>query len=375
MGKLSPSTRIFALVIKEILTLFKDPKGRLVLIGPPLLQLFVFSFAATMEIKNVSFGIFNQDSGKHGYEIIQRFIGSPTFSRVFFIQKQSDIQSIIDNQKAMVVMTIPQDFSRKIEANLQANVQLILDGRRSNATQIVNGYINNIIGNYAQELQKTSRATTMTPPVMVTRSWFNENLLYMWFTVPSLVCILSMLISLVITALSVARERELGTFDQLLVSPLTPYEILIGKTIPAIIIGLAEGLIMWAAAVWLFKVPFYGSSLLMVYILFIFIMSTVGVGLFISSMCKTQQQAILGVFIYMVPVVTLSGYASPVENMPEWLQDLTWFNPLKFTLIAVIGIFLKGMPALEVFITTWPLLLVGAVTLFIAGWFFKQRME
>lgn len=238
----------------------------------------------------------------------------------------------------MVVMTIPQDFSRKIESNSQANIQLILDGRRSNATQIVNGYISSIIENYNQEIQKTHGAI-MTPLVMVTRSWFNENLLYLWFTVPSLVCILSMLISLVVTALSVARERELGTFDQLLVSPLTPYEILIGKTIPAIIIGLAEGLLMWVAAVWLFDVPFYGSPLLMVYILFIFIMSTVGVGLFISSMCKTQQQAILGVFIYMVPVVTLSGYASPVENMPEWLQDLTWFNPLKFTLIAVIGIF------------------------------------
>lgn len=374
MAKLSPTTRIFALVIKEILTLFKDPKGRIVLIAPPLLQLLIFSFAATMEIKNISIGILNQDSGKHGYEVIQRFIGSPTFSKVFFIQKQSDIKPIIDNQEAMVVMTIPQDFSRKIESNSQANIQLILDGRRSNATQIVNGYITSIIENYNQEIQKTHGAI-MTPPVMVTRSWFNENLLYLWFTVPSLVCILSMLISLVVTALSVARERELGTFDQLLVSPLTPYEILIGKTIPAIIIGLAEGLLMWVAAVWLFDVPFYGSPLLMVYILFIFIMSTVGVGLFISSMCKTQQQAILGVFIYMVPVVTLSGYASPVENMPEWLQDLTWFNPLKFTLIAVIGIFLKGMSALEVFITTWPLLLVGAVTLFIAGWFFKQRME
>lgn len=374
MRKLSSTTRIFALVIKEILTLFKDPKGRLVLIAPPLLQLFIFSFAATMEIKNISLGIFNQDSGKHGYEIIQRFIGSPTFSKVFFIQKQSDVKAIIDNQKAMVVMTIPQDFSRKVEANVQANIQLILDGRRSNATQIVNGYINSIIGNYDQELQKTS-TPTMTPPIMVTRSWFNENLLYLWFTVPSLICILSMLISLMVTALSVARERELGTFDQLLVSPLTPYEILIGKTIPAIIIGMTEGCLMWAAAVWLFKIPFFGSPLLMVYILFSFIMSTVGVGLFISSMCKTQQQAILGVFIYMVPIVTLSGYASPVENMPQWLQDLTWFNPLKFTLIAVIGTFLKGMSALEVFITTWPLLLVGAVTLFIAGWFFKRRME
>ncbi|HBD9374709.1 TPA: ABC transporter permease [Legionella pneumophila] len=374
MGKLSPTTRIFALVIKEILTLFKDPKGRIVLIAPPLLQLFVFSFAATMEIKNISLGILNQDSGKHGYEIIQRFIGSPTFSKVFFIEKQSEIKSIIDNQEAMVVITIPQDFSRKVYANSQANIQLILDGRRSNATQIVNGYISNIIQNYDQELQKTGRAL-MTPPIMVNRSWFNENLLYMWYTVPSLICILSMLIALVVTALSVARERELGTFDQLLVSPLTPYEILIGKTIPAIIIGLAEGLLMWAAGVWLFNVPFHGSAIVMVYVLFIFIMSTVGVGLFISSMCKTQQQAILGVFIYMVPIVMLSGYASPVENMPEWLQDLTWFNPLKFTLIAVIGIFLKGMSALEVFITTWPLLLVGAVTLFIAGWFFKQRME
>lgn len=373
MRKQSSLTRIFALVRKEILTLLKDPKGRLVLIAPPLLQLFVFSFAATMEIKNVSIGIFNQDLGKEGYELVQRIVGSPTFTKVFFIYRQEEIKDVIDNQKAMVVMTIPQDFSRKLNANALAKIQVILDGRRSNAAQIVNGYINTIVGNFEQEWQKTPNPPL--PPIMIIRSWFNENLLYLWFTVPAMICILSMLISLVVTALSVARERELGTFDQLMVSPLTPSEILVGKTLPALIIGMTEGALMWAAAIWFFKVPFHGSAFLMIYLLFIFMMSSVGVGLFISSICKTQQQAVLGVFIYMVPVVTLSGYASPVENMPQWLQTLTWFNPLKFTLVAVMGIFLKGMPASEIFVTTWPLLVVGAVTLAIAAWFFKQRME
>lgn len=367
-------SRIYALTIKEMITLFNDPKSRLVLIAPPLLQLFIFTFASTLDVKNVTLGIFNQDHGKHGYEIVQRLVGSSTFTYLRFIHRQSSIKSMIDQQKSMAVLVIPSDFSKSIEAKRPADLQLILDGRRSNATQIVYGYLSEIIEAYSQQLQ--TQAQLLSPNVTIlNRSWFNPNLLYLWFIVPSLICILSMLIALVVTALSVARERELGTFDQLLVSPLTPYEILTGKTLPAVIIGMLEGALMWAAAIWFFKVPFEGAFILMIYTLLLFILSTVGIGLFISSLCKTQQQAILGVFIYMVPVVTLSGYASPVENMPTWLQYLTWFNPLKFTLIAVKGIFLKNMSWEAVFFNTWPLILISIVTLYIAAWFFKTRME
>ncbi len=363
-------TRIPSLVVKEMLALFRDPKSRIVLIMPPLLQLIIFAFAATLEVKNISLAIYNEDTGKHGMEIVQRFNGSPFFPNIFFVQNEQDIDPAIDQQQALAAVHIPANFSRNIEANDRASLQVILDGRRSNAAQIANGYIAEIVNRYNTEI-----TTRPLPVIVVARNWFNENLLYLWFTIPSLVAILSMLIALIVTALSVARERELGTFDQLLVSPLTPMEILIGKTIPAIVIGMAEGCLIWAVAVTVFKVPFTGSPPLLLFALFIFVMSIVGIGLAISSVSKTQQQAILGAFVFMVPAVTLSGYAAPVENMPEWLQAVTSANPLKHFLITVKGLFLKDMPFADVWTNTWPLLVIGVVTLSLASWFFARRME
>lgn len=366
--------RISALIVKELLTLFRDPKSRFLLLGPPFLQLFIFAFAATLEVKNVSLVIYNQDHGHHGYEIIQRFSGSPTFSNISFVDNESKFAPAIDEQKAIAAIHIPQNFSRDIEAGNQANIQLILDGRRSNAAQIVNGYITQIITSYGQE-QLTFQTTLSPVAVIVSRNWFNENLLYLWFTVPSLVGILAALIALMVTSLSVARERELGTFDQLLVSPLMPYEILIGKTVPAILIGLFEGLLIFIVSQTVLGVPFTGSFILLVLAIFAFVMSTVGIGLFISSISKTQQQAILGAFIFLVPAVTLSGYASPIENMPDWLQKIIFINPVKHFLITVKGLFLKDMGYMDVWANSWPLLIIGMFTLTLAGWFFARRLE
>lgn len=366
--------RIPALIIKELLTLFRDPKGRLILIGPPVLQLIVFAFAATLEVKNVSLVLYNQDLGQHGYEIVQRLNGSPTFTKLAFVDSERDFKTYIDRQQAMAAIHIPQNFSRDIEAGQPAHLQIILDGRRSNAAQIVNGYISQVVSAYEREIQ-AKRGVDPPPSVIIGRNWFNENLLYLWFTVSSLVGVLAMLIALIVTALSVARERELGTFDQLLVSPLMPYEILIGKTVPAVIIGLAEGILIFTVGVLVFGVPFTGSFMLLVLALFVFVMSVVGTGLFISAISKTQQQAILGAFTFMVPAITLSGYAAPVENMPHWLQMVTWVNPLKHFLITVKGLFLKDMPFMEVWSNTWPLLVIGLFTLSLAGWFFKRRLE
>jgi ABC-2 type transport system permease protein len=366
--------RIPALITKELLALFRDPKGRIVLIGPPLLQLVVFAFAATLEVKNVSIVVYNQDRGRHGAEIVQRLNGSPEFTHIEFVNHVEDFRPAIDQQKAIAAISIPQDFSRDLEAGNTAVLQVILDGRRSNAAQIVNGYITSIVSAYGRQVQNV-RGDTPAPVVIVGRNWFNENLLYRWFTLPSLVGILAMLITLIVTSLSVARERELGTFDQLLVSPLMPMEILIGKTVPAVLIGLGEGLLIWSIAATLFGVPFEGSFLLLLFAMFIFVMAVVGVGLFVSAISKTQQQAVLGTFIFMVPAVTLSGYAAPVENMPKWLQTLTWLNPLKHFLITVKGLFLKDMSFPDVWTNTWPLLIIGALTLSLAGWFFTKRLE
>ena len=366
--------RLIALIIKEALTLFRDPKGRMVLIMPPLLQLLVFAFAATLEVKNVDLVLYNQDTGRHGIELLHRLAASSTFEELTFVDSVDAMHAYIDEQKAIAAIHIPRDFSQDLESGRQTDVQIILDGRKSNAAQIVNGYLSELLNTYGRQVQLI-RGETGPPLTVVGRNWFNENLRYLWFTVPSLVAILSMMITLVVTAMSVARERELGTFDQLLVSPLTPLEILIGKTVPAVLIGLGEGLLIWTVAVTIFGIPFTGSFLLLLMALLVFIVSTVGVGLFISALSKTQQQAVLGTFLFMVPAVTLSGYASPIENMPEWLQRCTWVNPLRHILVTIKGLFLKDMPFIDVWANTWPLLVIGFVCLSFAGWFFTQRLE
>lgn len=364
--------RILSLMVKELLTMLRDPKSRTLLILPPLVQLLVFTFAATLEVKNVSLAVFNQDNGKRGYEIVQRLAGSKTFSHIHFLRDESEIPLYVDRQKVLAVVRIPQDFSRRIVQGEDTALQVLLDGRRSNAAQIVNGYITQLVTGYALEINGTA---AQVAPSVAERNWFNENLLYVWFIVPSLVAILSMILSLVITALSVARERELGTFDQLLVSPLTPYEILIGKTVPAVLIGVTEGIIIWAVGVLVFRVPFTGSFFLLLFTILLFILSVVGVGLFVSALAKTQQQAILGAFVFLVPAITLSGYAAPVENMPEWLRTATWINPLKHALITLKGLFLKDMTFADVWVNTWPMLFIGAITLVLSIWFFSRRLE
>jgi ABC-2 type transport system permease protein len=238
----------------------------------------------------------------------------------------------------------------------------------------VQGYAATIIENFSNDLAAKLNIHEQQTEIFP-RNWFNPNLLYYWFNVPNLSGILTMLIGLTITALSVARERELGTFDQLLVSPLQPFEILVGKTIPALLIGLIEGTIIVCAAIFIFRIPFIGSLTLLYMSMFVFISSIVGVGLFISSLSKNQQQAILGSFIFMTPAVTLSGYATPIENMPVWLQQATVINPLRYYLVIAKGLFLKDMPANIVFDNVWPMAMIACFTLTGAAWFFRKRLE
>lgn len=366
--------RILTLIYKEILAVWRDKKSRTVLIVPPLLQLFIFAYAGTLDVKNVAIGILNRDHGAESFELIQRFHGSPTFSKVIYLQSVEDIARVIDNQDVVMVMHIDEQFSRNLRAEKPADIQFILDGRKSNTTQIVQGYASRIVDqfnrDFAARINLPQQNTEIFP-----RNWFNPNLLYYWFNVPNLTGILTMLIGLTITALSVARERELGTFDQLLVSPLQPIEILIGKMIPALLIGLIEGTIIVSAAIFVFRIPFIGSLPLLYMSMTVFISSIIGVGLFISSLSKTQQQAILGSFVFMTPAVLLSGYATPVENMPQWLQEVTVLNPLRYYLVIAKGLFLKDMPAHIVFENIWPMALIACFTLTGASWFFRRRLE
>lgn len=366
--------RIFSLIIKELLGIWRDPKTRISLLAPPLIQLFIFTFAATLDVKNVTMGVLNLDSGKQSFELIQRFYGSPTFTHVVHLKNNAEINSFLDHQRGIMVLYIDEQFSRNLESGKTAEVQLLLDGRKSNSSQIVAGYAQRIISQFNTDFDIQANIKEQNVQV-VPRNWYNPNLLYYWYNIPSLVATLSMLTCLIVTSISVARERELGTFDQLLVSPLIPGEILLGKTIPGIIVGTLEGMLMLIFGIFVLGVPFTGSFLLFIISLFFFISAIAGVGLFISSLCSTQQQAMLGTFVIMVPSVMLSGFATPIENMPTWLQPVTFIVPLKYMLVISKGIFLKNIPPSVIFNNLWPLLLIGAFTLFAAGFLFRRRLE
>lgn len=366
--------RIWTLIIKEMLALWRDKKSRIILIIPPIVQLFIFAFAATLDVKNVPIGILNRDNGKQGLELAQRFHGSPIFSHIIYLHSVDEIDSFIDNMRGAMVVSIDQQFSRKLEAKEPAQVQLILDGRRSNTTQIVAGYATSIIQTFNNDFTTFAQIPQQNT-ALIQRNWFNPNLLYYWYNIPSLSGILTMLVSLLVTALSIARERELGTFDQLLVSPATPFEILVGKTVPAVIIAMLEGSVIIFVGIFIFQIPFTGSLLLLYFSMLTFILAIVGVGLFISSLSKTQQQAVLGSFLFMSPAVLLSGFATPIENMPFWLQPVTFLIPLRYYLIIAKGIFLKDIPADIVFHNVWPMAIIAVFTLIAASWFFKRRLQ
>jgi ABC-2 type transport system permease protein len=366
--------RIYSLIIKEFLTIWRDPKTRFILFGPPVLELVIFAYAATQEVKNVRVAVLNSDTGIYARELAEHFDATKNFRAVVHLQSVEQIAQVIDSRDVLMVVHIRETFSRDIAAGRLAHVQLILDGRSSNASQLLAGYAQTIIDDYAAELA-VKRNIPLPATSLIERAWFNPNLEALWSTVPSLVAILVALECLLITALTVARERELGTFEQLLVSPLSPLEIIIGKTIPSMVIGLFEGtLTLFVAETW-FRIPFTGSLLLFYAAVLLFVLAMTGVGLFISSLALTQQQAILGTFSTMVPMMLLSGFASPVENMPVWMQWLTLANPIRHFIVIVKGVFLKSVPPADILRSLGPLMVIAVCTLAAATWLFRSRVE
>jgi len=366
------SPRLRAQIVKEFLSILRDPKARMVLLGPPLMQLMIFSFAVTLEVHNAGVAVFDRDGGRWSQELIAGVAAAGFVGRLQVVHDTTQLQRAIEQRKALLAIEIPATFSRDVSAGQPAELQVIVDGRRANSGQVALGYVNAVAAGLGMALKPASERTA---DFSVVRHWFNPNLIYQWFVVPGLAAIMSMIVSLLVTALSIARERELGTFDQLLVSPTRPREIIIAKTVPALIIGSTLGMVMVAAAAFGFRVPFHGSLLLLYLTMLLFILSVVGVGLMISAISATQQQAILGTFAAAVPMILMSGFATPVENMPRFLQIMAEAIPLKHFLIIVQGTFLKGLPAAEVWHHAWPLIVISCVTLPLASLLIRSRLQ
>lgn len=365
--------RIRSLIIKELWAVWRDPKGRAVLILPPIIQMVLFSFAATLEVRNVDIAVLNRDMGGHSIELMQRLAGARDLvTRVVVVHGDEEAAAALAAQDVLMVVRFGADFSRNLDARRPASMDILLDGRRSNAAQILEGYVEAVVEQYQSELPGVGRSQR---PTLVTRAFYNPNLESSWNTVPCLTAILTMLVGLVVTGLSVARERELGTFEQLLVSPARPGEIIVGKTVPGLLIGLIEGSLIIAFAHFVFAVPLGGSLSLLYLSMTVYLAAVIGVGLFISSLVATQQQAMLGAFTFVAPAILLSGFATPIANMPDWLQAVTLINPARYFIVIIRGIFLKDMPAGLVFDNLWPMVGIAVFTLSAASWLFRRQLQ
>ncbi len=364
--------RVLTLIMKELRSLLRDPQTRIILVAPVLFQVLLFPFAATLEVTNAAIAVYSEDNGPASVELTQRFARAKAFSHLLLLKNPQAMNSIIENQQALVLVRFPSDFSRRLLSGEQGALQVILDGRNSNSAQIAANYIQQITREYQLELmgQRPLRNNSQ----VVIRNWYNPNLDYKWFVIPSLIAMIATIGVLTVTSLSITREREQGTLEQLLVSPLNTWHIFIGKAVPALIIAILQATLVLLIGIFCYLIPFAGSLALLYFSLVIYGVSLVGVGLLISSFCMTQQQAFIGVFIFMMPAILLSGYVSPVENMPVWLQKLTWINPIRhFTDIAK-ALYLKDAGLSIIWPSLWPQLLVTVITGGVAYVMFKKKV-
>jgi ABC-2 type transport system permease protein len=365
--------RILALAIKELLAVLRDKRSRFVLIGPPIIQLMIFGYAATFDLNDIPLAVYNEDSGGAAREFISRFEGSPHFHLVATPDHDAEIAPLIDERRVLMVLHLGPRFSAELARGDSATAQIILDGRNSNTAMLALNYARSIVIDF-NDAWAVRHGGTVPPAQLVMRAWFNPTLSSRWFIIPGIVGLLTLVVTLVVTALSVAREREAGTFDQLLVTPLRPVEILIGKSLPGLLVGLIEGSLIILVAMFWFDVPLRGSVGALYVGLGLFLLSAIGVGLMISSLSITQQQGLLGAFLFLVPAVILSGFATPIENMPDAVQLLTYLDPLRYFMIVLRSVFLEGASYALLVHQYWPMALIGLTSLTLAGWLFRHRM-
>ncbi len=374
--------RLHQILIKEFIHLFRDRQARFALIVPPLLQMLVFGYAASYEVNRVSTAVLDYDHSQESRELLDRFRASSRFQVREVLQDESQIPSELDHRRVLLVLQIQPGFAELLRKGQTAPVQAILDGTDSNAALIAIGYINQVTSRFARDYQvemadrlKPSLATFAPDIELQERPWYNANLESRWFFVPGVIGTLVLVTVMMLTAFAVVREREIGTLEQLMVTPISPAELIVGKTLPFLIVGLANVIVVAIAGTLWFQVPFRGNVLVLLLGSTLFLSSALGVGLLISTLCETQQQAFAISFFYISPAIMLSGFGYPITSMPTALQYFTNLDPLRFYLIVLRGTFIKGV-GLDVL---WPqmiaMTLLGAATLTLATLRFHKTLD
>ncbi len=380
--------RILEIVRKEFRQVLREPRTRTMLFMPPLIQLLVFGFAVNLDVENAKMAWMDLDHTEESRELLAGFEGSKRFEIVAAPQTDAQVQNLLDSGKVDVVVSVLPGFARDIKHGRVTTAQVLVDGTNSNIASIVSSYASQIVANYSgtilnrQNLDKLVGRTAQGPihaglPDLKSqnRVWFNADLRSRNYFVPGVVVNIIALITLSLTSMAIVREKEVGTMEQLMVSPIRPIELMLGKTLPFALIGLVDMVLVVLAAVLIFRVPFGGSGLLLLGASLLFLLTSLGAGLFISTISRTQQQAMMTTFLFFQPAFLLSGFAFPIRNMPELVQPLTYANPVRYFMEIVRGIFLRGS-GIDVL---WPQMLALAVfgvsILTLSALRFHKRLE
>jgi ABC-2 type transport system permease protein len=367
--------------VKELIQTLRDKRMRITLIVPPVLQLIVFGYAANLDVKHIRTAIRDLDQSVESRDLIGRFGSSKYFDIVLYPNTPGEVKALIDRGEVTVSIEIPTDFSRKLKKGDTATLQIVVDGTESNTALIALGYANQILSEFSTQvlvkrLNRSGMIDFQQAGVdLQQRTWFNPNFESRIFYVPGVIASIAFLIPIILTAQAIVREREIGTLEQIMVTPMRSWELMLGKTLPFALFGLFDVMMIALIGIFWFEVPLRGNPLVLLLGAVLFLMSSVAIGLFISTICTTQQQAQISTFFFSMPAFTLSGFAFPIENMPEWIQYLTYANPLRYFLIIIRGVFLKAN-GLDIL---WPqmvaLAVLGGLMIGLSSLRFQKRLK
>lgn len=372
--------RLLRMLIKEFTQVLRNPRMRAVVFVMPVLQVLIIGYAVNTDVRHVPLAVYDLDRTPASRDLLARFEGSGCFDVVRRIQVEGEIQTVLDAGDAKAVLRINRGFAEDLDGGRTALAQLLLDGSDSNTASIILGYAARISADFNRTIieQRFSKAAGLrleADPVALTwRAWFNPNLDSRNFFVPGVLAMLVAVVSIILSSMAIVREREIGTMEQIMVTPIGRLEFILGKTIPFALIGFVDVALITAIAVFWFQVPLLGNPLFLFLGTGLYLLSTLGVGLFISTVSATQQQAMMTAFFFMLPAFMLSGFVYPIANMPTLVQWITYLNPLRYYLVIIRGVFLKGL-GMEVL---WPQLLamavLGTIMLALAAGRFRKTM-
>lgn len=382
--------RILVIMRKELIQTLREPRMRNMLIMPPVIQLIIFGFAANMDVDRARLAWMDMDRTQESRDFLSRMQGSGRFDLVAVPEHEDAMQSLLDHGDVDVVVRVMPGFARDIARGRTAEVQLLLDGSNSNTASIISNYATQTAAQFSRVAMQDQQRVKLVgrtfasggpikPPIpsvqAETRIWFNPDLKSRNYFVPGVVVNIIMLVTLSLTSMAIVREKEIGTMEQLMVTPIRPIELILGKCLPFVGIGIFDAALAVSVALLLFRVPFRGNLLVLLISSILFILTTLGSGLFISTISRTQQQAMMSTFLFFQPAFLLSGFSFPIRNMPDSIRWLTWINPVRYFLEIVRGIFLKGSGVSILWPQMLALFVIGGTILVASAARFHKKLD